>query len=177
MSASLASHLSIGKGEERSAFSRGRHARNRVVFINSRRGCGAEGETLGIRTSLTWSYARAQPGASPAKTDGALQAPPADENHPISGRSPRDLRASGIGRAWGESPDPRLIARALLQALERGGLESPSRLSLRVRESLGWRLSRSLLRRPSALEHLSSHSPSLLVALHNPGRKALGLCA
>ena len=69
MSASLTSHPSIGKGEERSAFSRGRTARNRVVFINSRRGCGAEGETLGIRTSLTWPYVRVQPAASPAKIE------------------------------------------------------------------------------------------------------------
>ena len=69
MSASLTSHPSIGKGEERSTFSRGRHARNRVVFIDSRRGCGAEGEMLGIRTSLTWPYVRVQPAVSPAKIE------------------------------------------------------------------------------------------------------------
>ena len=175
MSASLTSHSSIGKGEERSAFSRGRTARNWVVFINSRRGCGAEGETLGIRTLLTCLMFECSLPLLQRRSNDALQVPPVDENHPISGSSPRYLCASGN---WGSA---RQITRPLSHSSGASaaatGDEPPSRLSLRVRESLGWRLSRSLLRHLPWRLSAGASFPSLLVALHNPGRKALGLCA
>ena len=53
-------------------------ARNRVVFINSGKGCGKRGLYPKAVAPLTWPYAC-----------GRSRRPSADENLPISGRSPQ----------------------------------------------------------------------------------------
>ena len=65
-------------------------ARNRVVFINSRRECGKKGPLLESRgaddLALCLQVAR---GRQTRGSEGSLQEPSADENLPISGRSPQ----------------------------------------------------------------------------------------
>lgn len=53
-------------------------------------------------------------GRFPRRADGSLQASPVDENHPISGRTPRDLCASGN---WRELSFSRLTDRGQIKAI------------------------------------------------------------
>lgn len=74
-------------------------ARNRVVFINSRRECGKKGPLLESRgaddLALCLQVAR---GRQTRGSEGSLQEPSADENLPISGRSL--LVFSRVGRSF-----------------------------------------------------------------------------
>ena len=101
--------LQLGKKMGRGAFSRGRPARNRVVFINLSGARRRKGKCVcesGFADLALCSDASC--GLLARRADDALQAPPVDENHPISGRTPRDLCASGNWRAndgpLGEKP-------------------------------------------------------------------------
>lgn len=64
-------------------------ARNRVVFINSRRGHGEKGALPGSRGAADLAlYLQVARGRQTRGSEGSLQEPSADKNLPISGRSP-----------------------------------------------------------------------------------------
>lgn len=159
----------------RSAFSRGRPASIWVVFINLGGACASEGKAARDRVSLTWPYVWAIPAVSlpEGRTTPSRRLPMMKTTRFLAG--PPDICAHpGIGAARDKSPDPLSpLFHSLGASAAAIGDGSPSRLSPRVRKSPGWRLSRS----PPWLIVAGAPYPSLLVALHNPGRKALGLCA